>query len=373
MNKLKLPFLSVNAYKAHAQSLLKHLRPLAKKVGAPPGTLTYTGDELLPTKINFFQYDKDKFTSESVGKVSEIKSKISNKHINWIEVTGFENIDAIGEIGQMLNIDQLTMEDMLNVGQLPKIEEHDNYLYITIKLVDTMPEEHKINFTHYSLIIMENVLVTFSEKPNSVQNHIEERLRTGTSKLRNANLEYLSYRIIDTTVDYYYIALEWFSNLLADLEVELIEQPSKKHINTILNFKKQWMILRKAFYPLKEAVRKMVSSDPSYIKSAGKHYVTDLHDHLMSIGETMEILRETLNNLMDLYNSTVSNKMNEVMQVLTIVSTIFIPITFIAGIYGMNFEIMPELSWKNGYFYALGVMAFTSIGMIVYMRHKKWF
>ena len=373
MSKLKLPFLSAHAYKVQAQSLLKHLRPSAKKVGAPPGTLTYTGEELLPTKINFFQYDKDSYSSEAIEKVSEIKSKISKKHINWIEVTGFENIDTISEIGQLLNIDQLTMEDMLNVGQLPKVEEHDNYLYITLKLVDTDPEEHKISFTHYSLIIMENVLVTFSEKPNKVQNHIEARLSTSTSKLRNSNLDYLSYRIIDTTVDYYYIVLEWFTNILADLEVELIEQPSKKHINTILNFKKQWLILRKAFYPLKEAIRKMVNVDPAYIRSAGKHYVIDLHDHLMSIGETMEILRETLDNLMDLYNSTVSNKMNEVMQVLTIVSTIFIPLTFIAGIYGMNFENMPELSWQNGYFYALGVMLLTGIGMTIFMKRKQWF
>src|SRR5210317_2141143 len=152
MNKRMLPFLSVHAYKLHAQSLLKHLRPSAKKVGAPPGTLTYTGEELLPTKINFLQYDKGNFSTETIEKVSEIKSRISKNHINWVEVTGFENIEAISEIGQLLNIDQLTMEDMLNVGQLPKIEEHDNYLYVTLKLVETEPDEHRISITHYSLI-----------------------------------------------------------------------------------------------------------------------------------------------------------------------------------------------------------------------------
>jgi len=373
MKKLKLPFLSASAYKLHAQSLLKHLRPSTQKIGAPPGTLTYTGDEKVPTKINFFQYDNNKFSSEEIDDVTDLQRRISPSHVNWIEVTGFENIDTIAKIGEMLAIDQLTMEDMLSVSQLPKIEEHDNYLYVTLKIVDVQAEEHKINYTHYSIIMMKNVLITFSEKPNKLIHHIETRLKNNFSKLRQSGIAYLGYRIIDTIVDYYYFSLEWFTDSLSDLELELVEKPSKKHINTILNFKKQWLILRKAFSPLKEAIRKMMNLEPIYIKSAGKHFVADLNDHMLSITETMEILRETLNNLMDLYNSTVSNKMNEVMQVLTIVSTIFIPLTFIAGIYGMNFVNMPELSWENGYFYTLGVMLCVGIVMTIYMKRKQWF
>lgn len=348
------------------------MRPTVKKVGAPPGTLTYTGEDTTPTEIKYFNYDAHSLKFETLTSIDDIQQKISDKKVNWIDVTGFENIDQLDEIGKRFEIDQLTMEDLLNVSQLPKIEEHDSYLYITLKLIDLIPEEHKIDFTHYSLIIKDDLLITFSEKPNNLLNYMEERLKNNYSKLMQSSINYLSYRIIDTIVDYYYYSLEWFTDTLADLEIDLVEKPSKKHINTILTFKKQWLILRKAFYPFRDAVRRVVNLETNFLKSAGKHYINDLNDHLQSIGETMEIIRETLDNLIDLYNSTVSNRMNEVMQVLTIVSTIFIPLTFIAGIYGMNFEHMPELSWENGYYYTLLLMLVIGISMAIYMKRKRW-
>ena len=373
MRKIKIPFLSKSAFRNVAEELARHLIPSVHKVGAPPGTLTYTGEEPIETTIRFFQYNKDDVTAHSLSTIDEFESKKSQKHVNWVELTGFENIDLLSQVGVHFLIDQLTMEDMLNISQLPKIEEHEDYLYITLKLVNIIPEENIFYFIHYSRVIKKNVLITFSKKPSHILDTIDERLKNKQSKIRNSSLDYLSYRIIDTIVDHYYFALDWFSNILADLELELVEQPSKRHIQTILTYKKQWLILKKAFYPLKEAVRKMMNVEQKFMEGAGKHYIADLNDHLQSIGETMEILRESLNNLMDLYNSTVSNKMNEVMQVLTIVSTIFIPLTFIAGIYGMNFENMPELSWENGYFYTLVVMLIVGIGMIVFMKRKRWF
>ncbi len=349
------------------------MRPTIKKVGAAPGTLTYTGEDTTPTEIKFFKFEDQSLKFESFGNIEDIQENLSKKNINWIDVTGFENISMLEDIGRRFNIDQLTMEDLLNVSQLPKIEEHDSYLYITLKLIDIVEEEHAIEFTHYSMIITKNLLITFSEKPNKLLNYIEDRFKVNNSKFVNASIEYLSYRIIDTIVDYYYYSLEWLTNVLSELEIELVEHPSKKHINTILTFKKQWLILRKAFYPFREAVRRIVNLEQQYLKSAGIHYINDLNDHLQSIGETMEIIRETLDNLIDLYNSTVSNRMNEVMQVLTIVSTIFIPLTFIAGIYGMNFQNMPELAWENGYYYTLIVMLIIGISMAIYMKRKRWF
>ena len=375
MNKIKIPFLSKRAFAQSAQALLHHLRPSVQKVGAPPGTLTYTGQETSATEIKFFQYEKQNLHYEIVQDPDpeSLLSRVSSAHVNWIDITGFQNLELLTSIGKKFEIDHLTMEDLLNVSQLPKIEEHENYLYVTLKLLDLQYEHNQINFTHYSLIIKEHVLITFCERPTKLLTTVEDRLKNSLSKLRNSNLDYLSYRLIDTIVDHYYYSLEWLTNVLADLEIELVEQPSKKHINTILTFKKQWLILRKTFNPFKEAVRKLVNAEPEYMRSAGKQYITDLNDHMQSIGETMEILRESLESLMDLYNSTVSNKMNEVMQVLTIVSTIFIPLTFIAGIYGMNFQYMPELAWKNGYFYTLGTMVIVGIAMVIFMKRKRWF
>ena len=372
MHKIKSPFTSPKGYIQSANELIEHLRPSVHKVGTAPGTLTYTGKHTVPTQIRLFQFDKNNISIEPIENIDDLKNKLSKKNIKWIEVVGFQDIDLITKLGTDFQIDQLTLEDILNISQIPKVEGHDNYLFITLKMVLLKNDENMFQFTHCSLIVKDNLLITFSEKSNSIFNNLESQLQNGHSKLQNTTVGHLSYRIVDTIVDQYYTSLEWFANMLAELEIELVENPSKKHIHTILNFKKKWMILRKTIYPIKDAIKKMLNIETEFIDSAGKHYVEDLHDHLQSIVESMEIIRASLDNLMDLYTSTESNKMNEVMQVLTIVSTVFIPLTFIAGIYGMNFVNMPELEWKNGYFYTLGVMLVVSIIMLLYVKRKRW-
>ncbi|NJN26304.1 MAG: magnesium/cobalt transporter CorA [Cyclobacteriaceae bacterium] len=373
MKKVKLPFLTPKAFANSAKSLVDHLRPSTHKIGLPPGTLTYTGKNKLDTKIRLFQFNQEALLLDKIKSVKELDAKMSDKHISWIDVVGFDNIKLYDELGSYLGIDQLTLEDMLNISQLPKIEDHDDYIFITLKVVDLLPEEHMFSFTHYSLIVKDNMLITFSEKPNPIFQSVEERLQNTASKIRSSSIDYLSYRIIDIIVDHYYNALDWFTNILSDLESELIDNPSKKHINSILTFKKQWLILRKAIIPFKEAMRRLMKTEDSdYIKLVGEHYIGDLVDHLHSIEQTLDILRETLNNLMDLYNSSISNKMNEVMKMLTLVSTIFIPLTFIAGIYGMNFKYMPALDMPNGYYYTLGSMGAIGLVMFIYMKRNRW-
>ncbi len=372
MKKVKLNFDTKNVIKSATKSLLSEFRPPVKKVGSLPGTLVYTGQKTAPTTVKFFQYDKKGISFKPINNIDELKKNISKMHVNWVDLTGFQDIELLGEIGAFFEIDLLTLEDMLSVNQLPKIEEHDDYLYITLKLVDLIPDSNTFEFTHYSMVIKGNTLLTFSENPTKLFDNIEELLQHNFNQLKQAPLDYLSYRIIDTIVDHYYYSLDLFSSVLSDLELELIERPSKKHIQTILKYKKQWLILRKALYPFKDAIRKMLNVEAKFIKKTGKHFIADLIDHLQSIAETMEILNATLNNLMDLYNSTVSNKMNEVMKVLTIVSTIFIPLTFIAGVYGMNFRNMPELAWENGYFFTLGLMLIIGVVMVIFMKRKRW-
>ncbi len=372
MKKIKIPFLSPKDFIQSTRSLMQHLKPSVHKVGASPGTLTYTGAATGPTKIRLFQYDKNEIVIHDNEDVKSLHGKLSENKINWVDVVGFGNVDTIRELGELFQIDQLTLEDLLNTGQLPKIEDREDYQYITLKLVNVIKEENMFDFTHYSLIIKGSTLITFSEKPNTVFSFIEERLQNNISALRNSSTNYLAYRIIDTIVDHYYLDLDWFTNILSDLEVEMVENPSKTHIHVILTFKKQWLVLRKAIYPFRESIRKMARLESGFMSSAGKYYIQDLNDHLQSISETIEILRETLNNLMDLYSSSLSNKMNEVMKTLTIVSTIFIPLTFIAGIYGMNFQYMPELTWKNGYFFTMGLMGVVSVIMIIFMKRQKW-
>lgn len=373
MNKIKLPFLTPKAFTQTARELVQYLKSPTDKVGAPPGTLTYTGQHDIPTEIKLHHFDQEQFETSTIQNIDQLREKKLARKNNWIEVIGVKDIETIRTIGEIFGIDPLTLEDLLNVGQLPKIEELKDYLYITLKIVDFDTNEKKFNISHFSIIAFENVLLTFSETPHLLFDKLEMALKKTGSKLRTSSLNYLGYRMIDTIVDHYYFGLEWLSDTLGELEIELVEAPHKKHINTILTFKKKWLVLRKSIYPLRDEIKKRLHTEPVFVKSAGKKYINDVNDHLQSIFENMEIIRETLNNLMDLYNSTVSNKMNEVMQVLTIVSTIFIPLTFIAGIYGMNFENMPELSWENGYFYTLCFMLIIGIGMTIFMKRRHWF
>ena len=373
MNKIKLPFFTPKAFKKSADELKGHLSPPTDKVGAPPGTLTYTGQVDIPTEIKVHHFNKEQFDTVNIETPEQLNKCIQSGAKNWIEVVGFKDIQTIRTIGENFKIDPLTLEDMLNVGQLPKIEELKDYLFVTFKIVDFDAEQIKFNISHFSIIAFENILITFSETHHKLFNKILNALNRPNSDLRASSLNHFGYRLIDTIVDHYYVGLEWFSDTLGELEIELVEAPRKKHINTILTFKKKWLILRKSIYPFRDEIRKRLHSEPVFVKSAGKKYINDVNDHLQSIFETMEIIRETLNNLMDLYNSTVSNKMNEVMQVLTIVSTIFIPLTFIAGIYGMNFDNMPELSWENGYYYTLVVMLIIGISMTIFMKSRRWF
>lgn len=373
MAKIKIPFLSPQAFIKSAREHIDHLIPTSHKVGSPPGTLVYTGKNEIETKIRLFQYDKQDIVIQDIKHVDDLEQMISKSKINWIEVEGLYDIESVRKLGKLFDIDSLTLEDILSVSQLPKIEGDKDYEYVTLKIIELIEEEFKFTISHFSIIAKNNLIITFSESQNTIFHELNNRLQNPNSMLRKSSASYLSYRILDTIVDNYYHTLDWFTNTLSDLEFELVENQRKKHINTILTFKKKWLLLRKSIYPLKDVIRKTSHSEHRFIQSAGKQYLDDLHDHLHTIFETMEILRETLDNLMDLYNSTVSNKMNEVMKVLTIVSSIFIPLTFIAGIYGMNFANMPELSSENGYFYTLGVMAIMGFLMFLFMKKKRWF
>ena len=373
MKKVRLPYLSKDSFKHTAQSLLNHLKTRPEEPGTDPGALIYTGSEETQTQIELFQYNKLDSSAVKAKSLQDLKDKFSKGHVNWVSVTGFSDIELIASLGKHFGIHQLTLEDILNVNQLPKFEEHDQYFFLTMKLLDISEEGQDLQLSHFSMVVRDNCLITFAERKHPLFVHAENLIKNKLIQVKNERIDYLVYRIMDTIVDYYQQTLEWFTDRLTELEFELIEKPSKRHIQTIMIYKKKWLVIRKYINPLKELMRKMMYTDHGFFKSTSDQYINDLQDHLQSTYQTVEVLRETLDNLMDLYNSTVSNKMNEVMQVLTIVSTIFIPITFIAGVYGMNFENMPELGWRYGYIGTLTIMLLTGISMTIYMKRKRWF
>jgi len=373
MTSRRLKYLSKAGFLNKSRAVLKHMKPSRQKIGAAPGTLIYTGHQNHPTEIELIQFDANDVEIQTLPDVQGIEKRIKEDKVNWYRVRGFEDISTIEAVGNAFNIDPMIMEDVVQTETIPKFEIYADHIFIALKQISINTEDNKIELSHFSLILSTNVLITFAEAPSEILNTLEERIRNSQSQVRRKPVSFLCYRVVDTIVDYYSMVLEWFTNTIAELEEQMVENPSKRHIHSILLLKKQWLVLRKALVPLRDELRSALNTNNDLIQSIGEKYMGDIEDHLNGLTQTLEIIHASLDNLMELNHSTISTKMNEVMQVLTVVTTIFIPITFIAGIYGMNFETIPETHWPNGYYYALGLMLVIALSMLAYMKKRKWF
>jgi len=264
------------------------------------------------------------------------------------------------------------MEDILSVGQRPKLEDYSDYLQAVIKLLSIDPDENTIEYEQLTFILKENVLITFQEKTGDVFNSVRTRIKEGKGTIRKRGADYLLYALLDLVVDHYFSILENFGEKIEDLETELLGNPDKNTLNKLHSLRRETLLLRRTIYPLREMVGKFEKLEEPIIHNDIKVFIRDLYDHTIKVIENIEVLRDMTSGLLDLYMNTTSNKMNEIMKVLTIMSAIFIPVTFIAGLYGMNFVNMPELAYKNGYFIVLGVMFIVVIGMLIFLKRKKW-
>jgi len=344
-----------------------------KTAGLPPGQLVHLGEKLTDKSvIELIQYDENDHQTIISGNFDEIISQIDNHKINWINIDGLHNIELIKGIGEHFDIHPLVLEDILNPDQRPKIEDFDNYLFFTLKSLNTVNIQ-EIVYEQISFILGENYLISFQEREGDLFEGLRTRLKTDpNSKARKNTVDYLFYRLIDTIVDSYYIIIENLGERIEDLEDEAYLDPGKGTLRQIQGLKKELIFMRKSVYPLREAVSKITKNEFKFIKHETLRFFSDVYDHTIHIIETFETYRDLTSGLMDMYMTGISNKMNEIMKVLTIIATIFIPLTFIAGVYGMNFDNMPELRWQNGYYYALGAMGAIFVGMLAYFKNKDW-
>jgi magnesium transporter len=353
--------------------LIKNLKGQIAKIGEPPGTLIYTGESAHATKISLIQYDSSSSTIDEKEDIDFLLSNISKKKVNWLKIVGLSKVDWIEKIGIHFNIHPLTLEDILNVEQQPKFEEHDNYVFLTFKILEYSESTENIEHIHFAIIRTGDTLISFQERSHPIFDLLIERILKQKGAIRSRPVSYLTYRLVDISVDYYYHIINQFSTRIAELETALLESPKKEQIHEILHYKKQLLVLKKSIDPWKDTQRTILNLDSQSWPENERVYINDVFDHLNQIIAHLSAFNENLRSLTDLYMSIVSNKMNEVMKTLTIVATIFIPLTFLAGIYGMNFSNMPELEWPNGYFYTLGIMGVTGIIMFIYMKLKHWF
>lgn len=342
------------------------------KIGLPPGTLMYLGKhDQKTTKISLIDYSQEEFTEQEISKVEDCFAFKDKKTVTWINIDGLNNIDIIEKLGNHFNLHYLLLEDVLNTDHRPKVEEYDDHTFITLKMLGISEDGRSIVSEQVSFVLGENWVISFQEFQGDIFNKVRERIREGVGNIRKMGSDYLLYRLLDTVVDHYFLVTEHFSDNTQALEEQVLHNPEKETLIEIQQMKKKLSDLRKAVRPLREAVSQL-EKESKLIKSKTRPYLRDVYEHVIHVNDSMENHRDILSSIMDLYMSGVSNKMNEVMKVLTIIATIFIPLTFIAGVYGMNFENMPELHWKYSYYGIWGLMILIFIVMLFYFKKKDW-
>jgi len=292
--------------------------------------------------------------------------------VTWLNIDGLHEVDIIEKIGQHFGIHALVLEDIVHTSQRPKIEDFESYIFIVLKMLEYDNANNEILDEQFSLVMGKNFVITFQENVGDIFDPLRERIRSNNARLRKTNADYLTYAMIDAVVDNYFVILEKLGEKIEDLEDELLSDPSLHTLNQIHQIKRKLITLRKSVWPLREVISSLEREDSPLISKATNIFIRDIYDHTIRVIETLETYRDMIAGMLDTYLSSVSVKMNEVMKLLTIIATIFIPLTFFAGIYGMNFEYMPELKWRWGYFTMWGLMVLIALGMIFYFRRKKW-
>jgi len=344
-----------------------------KTLGLVPGSVVYVGKKNTSgLYIDVFDYDKTFFEEKEIDHIEDAYTYVDSKPITWININGLNHTEAIEKIGNYCKLHPLILEDIANTHQRPKIDEYDNYLFVVLKML-YFNEDEKLSIEHISLVLGDGYVISFQESDGDVFDTIRNRIRNNKGKIRAMGSDYLLYALMDAIVDNYFNLIETMGDKIEELEDDLFEEKPNDNITyDIQNLKKEILKIRRAVFPLREVVNRLEKSEHKLVLNKTQFYLRDLYDHIIQVSENIEIYRDMIWGLMDMYMTTISNKMNEVMKVLTIIATIFIPLTFIAGIYGMNFDNIPELHHKYGYFILWGIMILIFVGLLYYFKRRKW-
>ncbi|MBN1899713.1 magnesium/cobalt transporter CorA [Candidatus Sumerlaeota bacterium] len=352
---------------------MEDFKKRSRKKGLPPGTLVYIGEKRGDgVRISVIDYDSETLREKEAVHVEECFPFKMEKSTTWINVDGLHKKEILECLGKNYDLHPLTLEDIMNTHQRPKVEDFGNYLYIVLKMIYLHPGDSTIITEQVSLILGENFVMTFQEREGDVFDPIRQRIKEGKGSVRKMHADYLAYCLIDSIVDNYFSILERYDEQIDNLEDQLLGVPANSLLNRIYAIKREVISLRKAVWPLREVVSLLERLETRLIEKKTRAYLRDIYDHAIQVVDTVDTYREIISGMHDLYLSNVSNRMNEIMKILTIIATIFIPITFIAGIYGMNFEFMPEIHWKLGYPVVWGIMITMAALMLAYFRKNDW-
>jgi len=345
----------------------------SEKVGLPPGSLIHVGDEK-PTeaRITVIDYDRERLQESEIRKVEECLTFKDKPTVTWVNVDGVNDAQILEKMGEYFALHPLVLEDIMNTDQRPKIEDFGNYMYVVLKMLHYDDEKSEVVTEQVSIILGSGFVITFQEREGDVFNPIRDRIRTARGLIRKMGPDYLTYALIDAIVDNYFVILEKLGEKIEYIEDELVTRPTLETLREIHELKRDMIFLRKSVWPLREVVSKLEREGSTLIKETTGIYLRDVYDHTIQVIDAVETFRDMLSGMLDIYLSSISNRMNEVMKVLTIIATIFIPLTLISGVYGMNFAYMPELGSPWGYPLVLLSMAIIVSVMLVYFRRRRW-
>jgi magnesium transporter len=354
--------------------MAKLIKKRSRKAGLPPGTLIHIGEKRVGRpKLTLIDYDEANFQESEVRTVEECFSFKEKPTVTWINMEGIHEVEIVEKLGNCFGLHPLVLEDILNTDQRPKLEVYGDYIYIVLKMLYDGDPNCPIEMEQVSIILGSNFVISFQEgKEGDVFNPVRERIRSGKGFIRKTGSDYLVYSLIDTIVDNYFLILERMGDKIELLEEELLAHPTTGTLQEIQKFKNEMTFVRRVVWPLREVVSGLGRKESPLIHETTEIYLRDVYDHIVQIMDTIEVYREMLSGMLDIYLSSVSNRLNSVMKVLTIIATIFMPLTFIAGIYGMNFKYMPELGWRWGYPAVWLIVVIISIAMLIYFKKRKW-
>jgi magnesium transporter len=353
--------------------LVRFIKKSSKKRGLPPGSIVHIGDKKTEeAKISIMDYIISKYEEKEIKKVEDCFPFKRKPSITWINVDGLHDVQLIEKLGNCYDIHPLVLEDIANTDQRPKMEDFDDYIFFVLKMLYIDDKNQEIRSEQVSLILGKNYVISFQERVGDVFNSVRERIRKGKGRIRKMSADYLAYSLIDAIIDNYFIILEGIGEKVENIEQDVLSNPEPEILQQIYTLKREMIYLRKSVWPFREVINGLLRDESNLIKKDTHIYLRDLYDHTIQVIDTIETFRDMISGMLDIYMSSVNNKMNEVMKVLTIFAAIFIPLTFIAGVYGMNFQYMPELSLPWAYPAVWSVIILVGVSLFIYFKHKKW-
>ncbi len=353
--------------------MAKVIKKRSRKAGLPPGTLVHIGEKKTEIpRITIIDYDETHFQEREAKSIEECFLFKEKPTVTWINVDGLHQVDVMEKLGECYGLHPLVMEDILNTDQRPKMEDYGEYIYIVLRALELGSKSNEVETEQISLVLGSNFVFSFQERKGDTFDPVRDRIRNGKGRIRKMGADYLAYALLDSIVDNYFIILEKIGEKIEFLEEKLVSGPSPETLQAIQHLKREMIFLRKAIWPLREVISGLERGESSLIKESTRVYLRDVYDHAIQVMDTIETYRDMVSSMLDIYLSSVSNRLNSVMKVLTIIATIFMPLSFLAGVYGMNFKFMPELEWRWSYPLIWLIMVGIGVFMLTYFKKRRW-